>query len=207
MDLCSPLAYDDRQPAADQCDDGTLACLNIVSLRDGDEDRLLQVIPLATIEGEGSETSVPLHWTATPLDRPEEGNVPSSDTGHSLRLAIRGAEYASVHHKLVIDLECDHQASMHAAPRWTAYDPLHAEVRLHWRTPRACPLPHGGEGGVENPTPGNDEDEGEDEHEEKPHKPVPSPSRRWGVLSTFFLLYVSAAARGTMTLTVNPGLG
>lgn len=201
MDLCSPLAYDPRRPNADQCPDGTLACLSIVNSRERDDDRLIQVIPVAStaapLPPDHDHASIPLHWSVAPLDDPDppdpvdgSGAPISSDDSHTLRLSIRGKEYAHVYHHLILDLECDHSAATHAAPRWTSYDPMHGQIRLHWRTPRACPHRRGSEE-PERPTPGQDDEASPPSNGDQPSTPDPSPEapvRKWGFLSTFFLL-------------------
>lgn len=50
---CGPIAFDDKYPEVDQCPkDSTRACLQIFNKKEGQEDRVTSVVPIAGGAGE-----------------------------------------------------------------------------------------------------------------------------------------------------------
>ncbi|KDN53223.1 hypothetical protein K437DRAFT_253238 [Tilletiaria anomala UBC 951] len=168
LDLCKPLNYHERSPANDQCPKGSWACLLVVNSKQGESDRITQVIPLITPEKEGGEQTA-IRWDT------DEGNT--VEEGEQWQLRLHGATYADKKQKTLINFKCDHKAPKSANPVWEHYDARDGELKLDWSTPYACASNDNGNG-----------DDGNDAGRGNGDASQPRTDGGWGFFSWFFFL-------------------
>ncbi|GAA5871416.1 hypothetical protein JCM16303_000747 [Sporobolomyces ruberrimus] len=148
LSLCSALPPPSSDvPASDVCPSGTRLCMTTFSSREGLEDRLLSVVPIAgEIEG-GSEMTV----TAIKVEGVEEKN--------EWLLEIKGGKYNGVDQSARIEMKCDPNAR-ETAPTVKEYHSKQGALDLEWTTSAACPLSDDPPPSDKNPdNDGNDDDD------------------------------------------------
>lgn len=158
------------------------------SAREGYDDRLLSVVPVAGDIGEGASGS---GSGLAPRAEDKEGDRPED----KWVFEMGGGRYNGVDQKARIEMQCDADAS-ETAPTVDEYDAGGGVLYLTWRTFAACPT--GGEAPAP-PPPSGDEDGGGDKGEREGDKggdrdPV-GHSAGLGFFGWFFtLLFVAALA-------------
>ncbi|TNY18170.1 autophagy-related protein 27 [Rhodotorula diobovata] len=188
ISLCEPLPDPSRKHPDDDCPHGTRLCMRAFSAREGYDDRLLSVVPVAGDIGEGASGS---GSGLAPRAEDKEGDRPED----KWVFEMGGGRYNGVDQKARIEMQCDADAR-ETAPTVDEYDAGGGVLYLTWRTFAACPT--GGEAPAP-PPPSGDEDGGGDKGEREGDKggdrdPV-GHSAGLGFFGWFFtLLFVAALA-------------
>ena len=78
FNLCDPLEYESSQPAQDQCPKGTRGCLSVINAKEGEQDRITQVVPVIVPTEEKDEGSV--RWDAEQESASTNGESESTST-------------------------------------------------------------------------------------------------------------------------------
>ncbi|GAA5828680.1 hypothetical protein JCM3766R1_003786 [Sporobolomyces carnicolor] len=128
LSICASLPpASDGVPQSDVCPDGTRACMTTYTSREGLEDRLLSVVPLAgQLEGQKDMTV-------------EAIRIEAVDPATEWILEITGGRYNDLDQLVRIDMKCDENAK-ETAPKVKEYHSKQGVLDLEWTTSAACPV-------------------------------------------------------------------
>ncbi|KAI5477542.1 hypothetical protein MNV49_006130 [Pseudohyphozyma bogoriensis] len=175
LSLCSPLPL--AAPSDDLCPEGTYVCQTTLTTREGLEDRIVSVVPLAGEIGEGEL-------------QPRAEAVEGKSVAERWTLGLQGGMYNGVKQSVEIEMVCDQTAkegNRKTVPSVVEYDPKAGHLKLSWTTSAACSTSGGG-GGDDTPPPSNP-DEGKDkEGDKEPESPPPTREGGKGFFGWFFTL-------------------
>ncbi|GAA5909220.1 autophagy-related protein 27 [Sporobolomyces salmoneus] len=150
LSICSSLPPPSSDiPSSDVCPPGTRVCMTSFTSRDGLEDRLLSVVPIAgELEG-GKEMTV----NAIKIEGVEEAK--------EWMLEINGGRYNEVDQTARIEMKCDENAK-ETVPKVKEYHSKQGVLDLEWTTWAACPV---SDDSTPPPGGGNDGDNDGDDDE------------------------------------------
>ncbi|KAG8704632.1 hypothetical protein FRC09_003419 [Ceratobasidium sp. 395] len=117
FNICGDLKHQDGVKDVDQCGQGTRACLTTTNKKEGEQDRVVSVVPLAQSSSD---------YTIQPF---------SSDSGKGLTLILNAGAYPSDGSKqsLKVVMLCTKETQ---APKLTGYDGTQATIE--WYVVEAC---------------------------------------------------------------------
>ncbi|GAA5994797.1 hypothetical protein JCM5350_001879 [Sporobolomyces pararoseus] len=153
LSICSALPPPSKDvPSSDVCPSGTRLCMTTYTSREGLEDRLLSVVPIAgEIEG-GSDFAV------------EAIKLEGIDEKEQWMLEMRGGKYNNVDQLARIVMKCDPNAK-ETVPTVNEYHSKQGALDLEWSTSAACVI--SGDSPPPERNPGDDNKGDEDEDDEK----------------------------------------
>ncbi|KAI1795745.1 autophagy-related protein 27 [Ganoderma leucocontextum] len=149
FNLCEDLTQKKDVPQEDQCPSGTRACLVRTSKKNGQEDRVISVVPVAN----SSASAVSYEAISSPK---------------GLQLTFAGASYPSTvgsepqPQRLHVKLLC---ASEPANLNFTSYDGK--DLYIQWDAPAGCPFNSPPDDGTKEPSEGDDDKSGPGDKEEE----------------------------------------
>ncbi|GAA5935530.1 autophagy-related protein 27 [Sporobolomyces koalae] len=127
VSLCAPLSPPGSDvPAGDACPDGTRICMSTFTSREGLDDRLLSVVPIAGQIRQGSEMRV------------NAIEIEGVDSNERWLLELTGGQYNSVEQSARIEMKCDPDAK-ETTPKVKEYHSKLGVLDLEWTTAAACP--------------------------------------------------------------------
>jgi autophagy-related protein 27 len=165
IDLCAPLPLDNG-PANEQCEKGTRICMKVTNKKEGETDRVTQVISAGGNGMDEGKWSVQLGEHVDGAER-------------VLELEMPGEYYGDRKQRTEIDFRCSKNGSKDAKPILKKYDREEGKLKLEWTTPYACTTHMGGAGDNDS----DNTDKGGDKNSNKS-------SGGWGFFSWFFFLLI-----------------
>ncbi|GAA5905493.1 hypothetical protein JCM8208_004298 [Rhodotorula glutinis] len=181
LSLCDALPDPPSSAPDDDCPHGTRLCMRAFSTRQGYDDRLLSVVPVAgEIDGGGG---------LNPRAEEKEGSKPDE----RWVFEMGGGRYNGVDQKARIDMVCD-EGAKETAPTVDEYDAGGGILYLSWRTFAACPT-SGDAPPPPDPPSGDDGGDKDKNDDREPDRDPVGHSRSLGFFGWFFtLLFVALLA-------------